>query len=93
MANDAAVIFLNNKLIKDRKQLDTLGDDLSKRSTELNKVESIVASIQNQASPDYDKSKEKLMDIIRDITLLSTQKVRVKSEVDLIIQNIGGKLS
>lgn len=31
------------------------------------------------------------MDIIRDITSLSTQKVRVKSEVDLIIQNIGGK--
>lgn len=29
------------------------------------------------------------MDVIRDITLLSTQKVRVKSEVDLIIQNIG----
>lgn len=32
---------------------------------------------------------QKLMDVIRDITLLSTQKVRVKSEVDLIIQNIG----
>lgn len=29
------------------------------------------------------------MDVIRNITLLSTQKVRVKSEVDLIIQNIG----
>ncbi|KAI7894598.1 uncharacterized protein EV154DRAFT_542366 [Mucor mucedo] len=89
VANDAAVIFLNNKLIKDRKQLDTLGDDLSKRSTELNKMESLVGSIPNQTSADYDKSKEKLMDIIRDITLLSTQKVRVKSEVDLIIQNIG----
>lgn len=32
---------------------------------------------------------QKLMDVIRDITLLSTQKVRVESEVDLIIQNIG----
>jgi hypothetical protein len=30
-----------------------------------------------------------MMDLIRDITILSTQKVRVKSEVDLIIQNIG----
>lgn len=31
------------------------------------------------------------MELIRDITLLSTQKVRTKSEVDLIIKNIGGK--
>lgn len=31
------------------------------------------------------------MELIRDITLLSTQKVRTKSEVDLIIRNIGGK--
>ncbi|KAI9357879.1 hypothetical protein BD770DRAFT_420032 [Pilaira anomala] len=72
VANDAAVIFLNNKLMKDRKQLDILGDDLSKKSTELNKIESL-----------------KLMELIRDITLLSTQKVRTKSEVDLIIKNIG----
>lgn len=45
-------------MIKDRKQLDTLADDLSKRSTELNKLESTVKSIENTASPDYDKSKE-----------------------------------
>ncbi|KAI8081130.1 hypothetical protein BDF21DRAFT_339095 [Thamnidium elegans] len=72
VANEAAVIFLNNKLMKDRKQLDVLADDLSKKSTELNKIESL-----------------KLMELIRDITLLSTQKVRTKSEVDLIIRNIG----
>lgn len=58
MANEAAVIFLNNKLMKDRKQLDVLADDLSKKSTELNKIESLVGSIENKASPDYDKSKE-----------------------------------
>lgn len=91
VTNDTAVIFLNNKLLKDRKQLDTLGDDLSKRSAELNQMESTVGSIENITTAEYDKSKEKLMDIIRDITLLSTQKVRVKSEVDLIIQSIGGK--
>lgn len=89
VTNDTAVIFLNNKLLKDRKQLDTLGDDLSKRSAELNQMESTVGSIENITTAEYDKSKEKLMDIIRDITLLSTQKVRVKSEVDLIIQSIG----
>ncbi|KAI9273305.1 hypothetical protein EDC94DRAFT_644570 [Helicostylum pulchrum] len=89
VANEASVIFLNNKLMKDRKQLDVLADDLSKKSTELNKIESLVGSIENKASPDYDKSKEKLMELIRDITLLSTQKVRTKSEVDLIIRNIG----
>lgn len=44
--------------MKDRKQLDILGDDLSKKSTELNKIESLVGSIENRASPDYDKSKE-----------------------------------
>lgn len=55
-------------------------------------MESMVGSVENIATPEYDKSKEKLMDIIRDITLLSTQKVRVKSEVDLIIQCIGGRI-
>jgi hypothetical protein len=58
VTNDAAVIYLNNKLIKDRKQLDVLGDDLSKRSAELEKLESTVKSIENTASPDYDKAKE-----------------------------------
>ncbi|KAL7310474.1 Protein BZZ1 [Mucor circinelloides] len=89
VASDSAVIFLNNKLIKDRKQLDVLADDLSKRSADMSQLESTVKAIENKASADYDKSNEKLMDVIRDITLLSTQKVRVKSEVDLIIQNIG----
>ncbi|CEP09015.1 hypothetical protein [Parasitella parasitica] len=89
VSSDSAIIFLNNKLIKDRKQLDVLADDLSKRSAEMSQLESMVKSIENKASPDYDKSNEKLMDVIRDITLLSTQKVRVKSEVDLIIQSIG----
>ncbi|OAC99873.1 hypothetical protein MUCCIDRAFT_165699 [Mucor lusitanicus CBS 277.49] len=89
VASDSAVIFLNNKLIKDRKQLDVLADDLSKRSADMSQLESAVKAIENKASADYDKSNEKLMDVIRDITLLSTQKVRVKSEVDLIIQNIG----
>lgn len=31
------------------------------------------------------------MELVRHITLLSTQKVRIKSEVDLIIQSIGGE--
>ncbi|GAN08627.1 actin polymerization protein Bzz1 [Mucor ambiguus] len=89
VASDSAVIFLNNKLIKDRRQLDVLADDLSKRSADMSQLESAVKAIENRASAEYDKSNEKLMDLIRDITLLSTQKVRVKSEVDLIIQNIG----
>lgn len=29
---------------------------------------------------------------MRDITVLSTDKVKVKSEIDLIIQHIGGNL-
>lgn len=77
MANDAAVIFLNNKLIKDRKQLDTLGDDLSKRSTELNKMESLVASIENKASPDYDKSKE-----VRITNIMKTYNSHILVEIN-----------
>ncbi|RCH81688.1 hypothetical protein CU098_006387, partial [Rhizopus stolonifer] len=85
VASDSAIIFLNNKLVKNRKQLNTLGDDLSKKSSELSQLN----LADNKASPDYDKSKEKMMELEREITLLSTQKVRVKSELDLIIQNIG----
>ncbi|KAI7902151.1 uncharacterized protein BX663DRAFT_436127 [Cokeromyces recurvatus] len=66
VSSEAAVIYLNNKLVKDRKMLDSLDDALSKATDEM-----------------------KLMDMIRDITLLSTQKTRISSEIDLIIQNIG----
>ncbi|KAI8370561.1 uncharacterized protein BYT42DRAFT_582860 [Radiomyces spectabilis] len=89
VANDSATIFLNNKLIKNRKLLDTLADDLSKRSTEMMQLEKAVDAIDDRASTEYDTAKEKLVAVMRDITLLSTQKVRVKSEVDLIIRNIG----
>lgn len=58
MTNDTAVIFLNNKLIKDRKQLDTLGEELSKKSTELSQLESAVSSIQNRGTAEYDKANE-----------------------------------
>lgn len=58
MTNDTAVIFLNNKLIKDRKHLDTLGEELSKKSTELSQLESAVSSIQNKGTAEYDKANE-----------------------------------
>ncbi|CEG76507.1 Putative CAMK/CAMKL/BRSK protein kinase [Rhizopus microsporus] len=89
VTNDTAAIFLNNKLIKDRKHLDTLGEELSKKSTELSQLESAVSSIQNKGTAEYDKANEKLLDLMRDITMLSTDKVKVKSEIDLIIQHIG----
>lgn len=58
VSSDSAVIFLNNKLIKDRKQLDVLADDLSKRSTDMSQLKTTVKSIENKASPDFDKSNE-----------------------------------
>ncbi|KAI8996810.1 hypothetical protein BDB01DRAFT_845530 [Pilobolus umbonatus] len=89
VSNDLAVIYLNNKLIKDRKSLDSIADDLSQRSTEMHKMESLLKSAGYKISLEYDKSKERVMEVMRDITLLSTQKVRIKSEVDLIIKTIG----
>jgi hypothetical protein len=35
---------------------------------------------------------QKLLEVVKDISVISTQKVKIKSEVDLIIQNIGGIL-
>lgn len=89
VTNDAAVIFLNNKLIKNRKRYDALEEEVSKKSTELNQLASLVTSIQNKETADYDKQKEKLLDLITDLTLVSTEQVKVKSEIDLIIQHIG----
>ncbi|KAF7721425.1 hypothetical protein EC973_004690 [Apophysomyces ossiformis] len=88
VVNDSAVIFLNNKLVKDRKLLDALGDELSQRSSEIARLEAAVESA-SKSSPEYDTLKERLLNVTRHITLLSTQKVRVKSEVDVIIQSIG----
>lgn len=58
MTNDAAIIFLNNKLIKNRKRYDALEEEVSKKSTELNQLTSLVTSIQNKETADYDKQKE-----------------------------------
>lgn len=58
VSSDSAVIFLNNKLIKDRKQLDVLADDLSKKSADMSQLESAVQSIKDKVSPDFDKTNE-----------------------------------
>ncbi|KAI8337306.1 hypothetical protein BC941DRAFT_353177 [Chlamydoabsidia padenii] len=70
--SDSSIIFLNNKLVKDRRKLDVIGDELSKRSTELGELDS-----------------KQFMELSREMTLLATQKARVKSEIDVIIHCIG----
>ncbi|KAI8333777.1 hypothetical protein EDC96DRAFT_451084 [Choanephora cucurbitarum] len=72
VASDSAVIFLNNKLVKNRKLLDAMDEDLAKKSLELSQLIST-----------------KMLDLSREITLLTTQKVRTESETQLIIENIG----
>lgn len=56
--SDSSIIFLNNKLVKDRRKLDDIGDELSKRSAELGTLDATVRSITNKAVPDYDVAKE-----------------------------------
>ena len=58
MASDSAVIFLNNKLVKNRKLLDVIDEDLAKKSLELSQLISTIQAIDNKASPDYDLSNE-----------------------------------
>ncbi|KAI8144182.1 hypothetical protein BJV82DRAFT_608592 [Fennellomyces sp. T-0311] len=87
--DEPSVIFLNNKLIKNRRQLDVLGDELSQNSTQMKELEAVVNTIDDRTSPDYDHAQERLTEVTRNIAMLSTQKARVKSEVDLIIHNIG----
>ncbi|KAI9020129.1 hypothetical protein CLU79DRAFT_804699 [Phycomyces nitens] len=69
---DSDIIFLNNRLIKDRKQLDTITNELSRRSGEADDLKSKL-----------------LMESLRNITLQTTQMVKIKSEIEVIIQNIG----
>ncbi|KAI8078836.1 uncharacterized protein BX664DRAFT_380965 [Halteromyces radiatus] len=87
--SDSSIIFLNNKLVKDRKRLDTIGDELSKRSKDLADMDTYVRSITDKAQPEYDVAREQLMDLSREMTILATQKARVKSEIDVIIHCIG----
>ncbi|KAI9492598.1 hypothetical protein BDB00DRAFT_827311 [Zychaea mexicana] len=89
MIDEPSVIFLNNKLIKDRRQLDILGDELSQNSARMNELETVVNGISDRTSAEYDHARERLAEVTRNIAMLSTQKARVKSEVDLIIHNIG----
>lgn len=56
--DEPSVIFLNNKLIKDRRRLDQLGDELSRNSDQMKSFESELKSIQNKASAQYDVTHE-----------------------------------
>ncbi|CAO3609011.1 unnamed protein product [Cunninghamella echinulata] len=87
--SDSSIIFLNNILVKDRKKLDSIGDELSRKSNELGEEDAHCQSITDKASESYDIAKDRLMDISRQMTILSTQKARVKSEIDTIIHCIG----
>ncbi|KAI7852598.1 hypothetical protein BDC45DRAFT_607176 [Circinella umbellata] len=87
--DEPSVIFLNNKLIKDRRQLDKLGDELSQNSAKMQELETIVDRTDDRTSAEYDIARERLAETTRNIAMLSTQKARAKSEVDLIIRNIG----
>ncbi|KAI9268257.1 hypothetical protein BDA99DRAFT_505321 [Phascolomyces articulosus] len=87
--DEPSVIFLNNKLIKDRRQLDQLGDELSQNSAKMHELETVVNGIDDRTSAEYDHARERLSEVTRNIAMLSTQKARAKSEVDLIIRNIG----
>ncbi|ORX50447.1 SH3-domain-containing protein [Hesseltinella vesiculosa] len=87
--SDSSIIFLNNRLLKDRKKLDTIADDLSKRSMELSEQDEKMRAVADKASMEYDLAREQFVDISRQMTLLSTEKARVKSEVDVIIHCIG----
>lgn len=90
MTDDAARHFLNNKLLKGYRHLTRIGDELSTRSEELHQLKLVVQQVGSKAFPEYDDAMERLVETARQITLLSTQKARVKSEVDLIVQSIGG---
>ncbi|KAI8073147.1 hypothetical protein BC940DRAFT_290652 [Gongronella butleri] len=87
--SDASIIFLNNRLVKDRKKLDIIADELSRRSTELSEQDDKVRGIHDKASVEYDIAREQFVEISRQMTLLSTDKARVKSEIDVIIHCIG----
>ncbi|KAI9250039.1 hypothetical protein BY458DRAFT_34648 [Sporodiniella umbellata] len=87
VVNDAAVIFLNNKLLKDRKRLTLLTQEIAQKASEASGLEAEIAS--NKTTAEYDKSKEKWLDTLREWTLLSTDQAKVKSEVDLIVDQIG----
>ncbi|KAI8971437.1 hypothetical protein BDF20DRAFT_679063 [Mycotypha africana] len=89
VTNDTASIFLTNKLLKDHRHMEALDSNLSKKATQLQKFESNLDSIQDKYSSEYDTYYEKLLDLKRNITLLTTQRVRVQSEVELIVQSIG----
>ena len=56
--DEPSVIFLNNKLIKDRRQLDKLGDELSQNSARMQELETIVNGIDDRTSAEYDHARE-----------------------------------
>ncbi|KAL0072954.1 hypothetical protein F4703DRAFT_1901465 [Phycomyces blakesleeanus] len=87
--NESDIIFLNNRLIKDKKQLDTITNELSRYSSEADELKYRVDAIQSKGSLEYDKAMELLMESLRNITLQTTQMVKVKSEIEVIVQNIG----
>ncbi|KAI7865233.1 hypothetical protein BDF14DRAFT_1875630 [Spinellus fusiger] len=75
VTNGPGIIFLNNRLIKDKKQLTALEEELSKHTSEMNRLHNTIESL--------------FMDAARNNVILSTQKVQLESEVNTIVQTIG----
>jgi len=90
IVDDAAAIFLNNNLVKNKRKLNEVNNELSKKSQEVAKLKEKIASFaQGPKYGAFDDVNEVLADAQRHVTVISTYKAKYETEIELITASIG----
>ncbi|CAO3673672.1 unnamed protein product [Umbelopsis vinacea] len=90
VVDDSAAIFLNNYLVKNKRKLNEVNNELSRKLQEVAKLkEKMTDFAQGQKYGTYDEINEVLADAQRHVTVISTYKAKYETEIELITASIG----
>lgn len=72
--DEASAIFLNNKLLKDRRTLDHIGNELSRDSARMKELEQAVSSIAEKGSAEYDDARDVSCDSVKRLKIVRERR-------------------
>ncbi|KAG2171285.1 hypothetical protein INT43_002907 [Umbelopsis isabellina] len=88
--DDAAVVFLNNNLIKNKRKLNEVNSELSKKAQEVSKLQEKLDGYSEGAKYGaYDELNELLAEAQRHVAVITTYKTKYETEIALITESIG----
>ncbi|KAK9767615.1 Protein BZZ1, variant 3 [Basidiobolus ranarum] len=90
VTDDASVVFLNNKLVKNKSRLGELTNELNVKSKELEGLHNLQdAYTNNRTLGDPDDVQEKINETLQHVSILNSMKLALETEQQVIISSIG----